>query len=230
MAQYWAKRPAPTIHKEVAVFLRVGYPLSKEEYITPQGPGVGYIVADVKTIGLGAVSYYKPRAEGMRGVERRGRLVQGEYERGARRGDEMAGAEPGRGRVSQKLAELGPVWELTTGGYFEGSEGVHKLIGVLRDSWAQKQLLTTGRPAGEGEISQTIGLMRRRLSTAIVKANISVLLGRLGMVGEGAAMARGRRQWSSFEEMRMRREREAAWRAETTGREVVRRGQFWLRR
>ena len=62
--------------------------------------------------------------------------------------------------------------------------------------------------------------MRRRLSTAIVKANISVLLGRLGMVGEGAAMARGRRQWSSFEEMRMRREREAAWRAETTGREV----------
>ena len=166
----------------------------------------------------------------MRGVERRGRLVQGEYERGARRGDEMAGAEPGRGRVSQKLAELGPVWELTTGGYFEGSEGVHKLIGVLRDSWAQKQLLTTGRPAGEGEISQTIGLMRRRLSTAIVKANISVLLGRLGMVGEGAAMARGRRQWSSFEEMRMRREREAAWRAETTGREVVRRGHFWLGR
>ena len=124
LAQYWAKQPAPTIHKEVAVFLRVGYPLSKEEYITPQGPGVG----------------------------------------------------------------------------FEGSEGVHKLIGVLRDSWAQKQLLTTGRPAGEGEISQTIGLMRRRLSTAIVKANISVLLGRLGMVGEGAAMARGRRQWSSFED------------------------------
>ena len=123
----------------------------------------------------------------------------------------MAGSEPGRDRVSQKLAELGPVWELTTGGYFEGSEGVHKLIGVLRDSWAKKQLLTTGRPAGEGEISQTIGLMRRRLSTAIVKANISVLLG-------------------SFEEMRMRREREAAWRAETTGREVVRRGQFWLGR
>ena len=25
--------------EEVAVFLRVGYPLSKEEYITPQGPG-----------------------------------------------------------------------------------------------------------------------------------------------------------------------------------------------
>ena len=57
----------------------------------------------------------------------------------------MAGAEPGRGRVSQKLAELGPVWELTTGGYFEGSEGVHKLIGVLRDSWAIVDNWAAGR-------------------------------------------------------------------------------------
>ena len=51
----------------------------------------------------------------------------------------------------------------------------------------------------------------------------------VGMVGEGAAMASKRRQWGKLEEARMRREREAAWRAETTGREVIRRGQFWLR-
>ena len=44
LAQYWAKRPASTIHKEVPVLIRAGYRLSKEEYITPQGPGVGYIV------------------------------------------------------------------------------------------------------------------------------------------------------------------------------------------
>ena len=72
----------------------------------------------------------------------------------------------------------------------------------------------------------TTGLLRRRLSAAIVKSNTSVLLGRLGMVGEGAAMARGRREWGRVEEARMRREREAAWRADTTGREVVRRGRF----
>ena len=58
---------------------------------------------------------------------------------------------------------------------------------------------------------------------------MSVLLGRLGMIGEGAALARKRRQWGQFEEARMRREREAAWRAETTGRQVVRSGQYWLR-
>ena len=67
---------------------------------------------------------------------------------------------------------------LTTGGYFEGSTGAHKLIGVLTDSWAKKQLLATGRPPDKGEINLTTGLMRRRLSTAIVKANMSVLLGR----------------------------------------------------
>ena len=31
-----------------------------------------------------------------------------------------------------------------------------------------------------------------------------------------------------MEEMRARMEREAAWRAATSGQEVVRRGQFWL--
>ena len=152
-----------------------------------------------------------------------------QYENGAKKGNELAGAEPGQERVGQKVAELGPVWDLTTGGYFEGSSGVHKLIGELTDSWARKQLLATGRPPGEDQLSLTTGLLRRRLSTAIVKDNMLVLLGRLGMVGEGAAMASKRRQWGKMEEARMRKEREAAWRAETTGREVIRRGQFWLR-
>ena len=177
---------------------------------------------------MGAASYYKPGAEGQRAVERRSRRIQSEYQAGARRGDVLAGAQPGLGPVSQKLAELGPVWDLTTGGYFEGSAGIHKLVSQMTDSWATKQVLATGRPPGEGERSMTTGLLRRRLSTAIVKANLSVLMGRLGMVGEGAAMARGRRQWGRMEEERMRREREAAWRADTTGREVVRRGRFWL--
>ena len=68
---------------------------------------------------MGAVSYYKPGAEGTRAVERRSRRIQAEYEAGARKGDVLAGAPPGQGRVSQRLAELGPVWDLTTGGYFD---------------------------------------------------------------------------------------------------------------
>ena len=161
---------------------------------------------------MGAVSYYKPGAEGTRAVERRSRRIQAEYEAGARRGDELAGAPPGQGRVSQRLAELGPVWDLTTGGYFEGSEGVHKLVKEMGDAWCKKQLLATGRPPGDGEKSMTTGLLRRRLSTAIVKGNLSVLLGRTSMMGDGARMARGRRQWGRLEEMRAKNERQAAWR------------------
>ena len=118
-------------------------------------------------------------------MERRSRRIQAEYEAGARRGDVLAGALPGQGRVSQRLAELGPVWDLTTGGYFEGSEGVHKLIKEMGDAWCKKHLLATGRPPGDGEKSMTTGLLRRRLSTAIVKANLSVLLGRTSMMGDG---------------------------------------------
>ena len=98
--------------------------------ISPECPSgvAGKRVTDIKTIGIGAASYYKPGSEGMRAVERRSRRIQAEYEAGARRGDELGGATPGQGRVSQRLAELGPVWDLTVGGYFEGSEGVHKLV------------------------------------------------------------------------------------------------------
>ena len=49
-------------------------------------------------------------------------IFQWEYEDGAKKGSMLAGAEPGQGRVGQKLAEeLGPAWDLTTGGYFEGA-------------------------------------------------------------------------------------------------------------
>jgi hypothetical protein len=40
----------------------------------------------------------------------------------------------------QKLAELGPVWDLISRGYLEGSYVVHKLSGQLTDSWTRKQL------------------------------------------------------------------------------------------
>ena len=126
------------------------------------------------------------------------------------------------------MSELGRVLDITTGGYFEGSDGLHKLIKIMGDSWSKKQLLATGRPPGDGQLSATIGLLRKRLSTAIVKANISMLLNRSSMIGEGAKLARGRREWTKLEERRIRDERQAAWRADTTGKAVIRKGHFWL--
>ena len=45
---------------------------------------------------------------------------------------------------------------------------------------------------------------------------------------QGAKLARGRREWTKLEERRAREDRQAAFRADTTGRAVIRRGHFWL--
>ena len=71
--------------------------------------------------------------------------------------------------------------------------------------------------------------IRRRLSTAAVRAANTVLLARLSQVGEGSGLASRRRQWQRMEERAMELGREADWEVHTTGREVVRRGQFWGR-
>ena len=63
---------------------------------------------------------------------------------------------------------------------------------------------------------------------ATVKANTSCLLARLSQVGEGAGEAGKRRKWIRIEEKRMRKSREAVWRAEISGRGVVQLGRFWL--
>ena len=58
---------------------------------------------------------------------------------------------------------------------------------------------------------------------------MTLLLSRVGMASEGGRAAQGRRQWEMAEGWRMSRQREAAWQAETTGRQIIRRGQYWLR-
>ena len=78
-------------------------------------------------------------------------------------------------------------------------------------------------------MSLEVGRIRQRLSLAAVRAKQMVLLARLGMVGEGSAMAGRRRSWQRYEEQRMRGQREADWLAATTGQELIRRGRFWGR-
>ena len=74
-----------------------------------------------------------------------------------------------------------------------------------------------------------VGRIRQRISLAVVRANQMVLLARLGMVGEGSAMAGRRRSWQRMEEQRMSMAREADWLAATTGQQLIRRGRFWGR-
>ena len=76
------------------------------------------------------------------------------------------------------------------------------------------------------ELGQVTGYLRRRLSTAVVRANVRCLLERMVLVGEGVGQAGKRRMWARQEEDRARLEREAQWLTRTTGHNLVRRGDF----
>ena len=72
-------------------------------------------------------------------------------------------------------------------------------------------------------------MIRRRLSTAAMRANNVLLLQGAGQIGEGSCLASKRRFWQQREERRMLMEREADWLVATTGQELVMRGRFWGR-
>ena len=86
--------------------------------------------------------------------------------------------------------------------------------------------LRRGSPESSKELSIVTGLLRRRLSSAVMRANVRCLLERLVLVGEGQGQAGRRRQWARAEEERARQEREAQWMVKITGRNLSRRGDF----
>ena len=60
------------------------------------------------------------------------------------------------------------------------------------------------------------------------KANTNCLLSRITLCGDGVSEAAKRRRWQRFEEDRMKREREAVWRAKVSGHNIIRKGRFML--
>ena len=101
-----------------------------------------------------------------------------------------------------------------------GGRRPYSLISLMIDTlaiifrWPSSALKKQGKVVVEQAPSsrQTgleVGRIRRRLSMAVVRANQMVLLARLGMVGEGSAMAGRRRSWQRVEEQRMRMARES---------------------
>ena len=61
------------------------------------------------------------------------------------------------------------------------------------------------------ELAQVTGYLRRRLSSAVMQANVKCLLERILLAGKGQGQAGKRRQWARVEEERARLEREAQW-------------------
>ena len=133
----------------------------------------------------------------------------------------------GEGPCQRRLAEL-PLMSLCWGAFGEGSTDVHTLISLLA-ACRVRHLNLQGRSPGPHQLGLEVSTIRRRLSTAAVRAANSVLLARMGQVGEGSSLAAKRRGWQKLEERRMKLQQEGDWLVTTTGREVVRRGRFWGR-
>ena len=184
-------------------------------------------IADVKTVSLGVKSYYKPGAGGRRAVDIRDSEVPGYYRNTAAKMDETLGHAYGHGPATRRLAEYGDVLPLCFGGHGEASEEVHNLIEALAATKLKKQGMAKGRPGSDQELAIITSQLRRRISSATVRANFTCLLERMAQVGEGAKRAGKRRSWERVEEERMRRDRQAQWLARVRGVGLVHRGQFF---
>ena len=188
--------------------------------------GADQFIADVKTVSLGNKILYKPGYGGDKAVVIRAAQLPGEYRREALKVDRELGFADGQGPTLRKLQNYPPVLDLCFGAFGECSDGVKQLLDSLAESRVQSLGLRKGTANAAKELGLVTGYLRRRLSSAVVRANVKCLLERLVLVGEGRGQADKRRQWARVEENRARLNREAQWQARITGRNLARRGDF----
>ena len=140
--------------------------------------------------------------------------------------DRELGFQDGEGTTLRKLQRYPQVLDLCCGAYGEVSDGVKRLLDCMAESRIRSLGLRNGSVESNKELGLVTGYLRRRLSTAIMKANVKCLLERLLLVGEGQGQAGKRRQWARREEEKARWDREAQWLVRVTGRPLSRRGDF----
>ena len=120
---------------------------------------------------------------------------------------------------------MGEVLGIVVGAMGEGSEGLHSLIYHLANSRvrvAGPQLGKRGQlRSEEAEIALTTSFIRRTLSVCAVKGQASTLLGRLEVLGPGAANAARRRSVALHQERRWDRLRRVEALSAAQGRSIL---------
>ena len=157
-------------------------------------------------------------------------MLHEEYLKKARTIDrEYVGVQPGVvGPVETKLLSFERVQGLVFGAWGEGSEPVHQLIDKLADSRVsvagpQKSKKGLER-SPEGERAVVVGMLRRKLSIAAVRAQCSSLHGRLATMGPGLAASVARRGRAVELERELQRDRLAHLESLRQHHSVVRKG------
>ena len=132
--------------------------------------------------------------------------------------------------METKLARLGEVKGVVVGAFGEASEDLHSLIHHLAISRVREAGRQKGRRGlmrtEEAELALTTSLLRRALSVVGVRAQARLLLGRLEVIGPGAAAAAGRRNNALNQERIWASQRRAELLSRAQGRALLRRGQF----
>ena len=165
-------------------------------------------------------------------VIRSSKLLNSEYIAKARATDQMyCGTEVGTiGPVETKLGSLGEVRGIVVGAFGEGSDHLHNLIHHLAVSRVQVAGPQKGRRgqvrSEEAELAITTSFLRRTLSLVGVRAQARLLLGRLEVIGPGAAAAAGRRNLALQLERTWANQRRADALCRIQGKSILRRGHF----
>ena len=160
-----------------------------------------------------------------RAVEiRAGKLMQ-EYREKADGMDQLLGEEGG-GRVRRKLDQFGDLVGLVVGRFNEVSNDLSNLVENMAESRVNLVARRDGRQLSDNEKGVVVGQLRRRLSTAAIRAGSNCLLDRMHQCGQGAQLAAKRREGASWLEEAMKQEREVQWLAKIRGGQLVQKGRF----
>ena len=106
---------------------------------------------------------------------------------------------------------------LVIGAFSEGSNDLHRLVDSLASAREKYVSQTSGYAISSRERSQIVSQIRRRLSTAFVKANSACTINRVANIGPNSKLAAKRREWVMLEDQRMKQERRSNWNAFVRG-------------
>ena len=181
-------------------------------------------LAELKIISCCETWY--PAGGRVRGTDKRAGGLQQEYRKKAKNVDKnVLGIVDGqKGPVERRLDEFGQVLGLCFGAWGDASEGVHQLVQTIAESRLKYQGLQLGRPGSDLELGVLVGQVRRRLSMAVIKAQVDCLLAKIHQVGPGNSQLARKREWAVQEDLRMSRERGAQWVRQVEGVYTLRKG------
>ena len=214
------------------------------DFMVPGGPGEGEILCELKLISASKSRYPRnpqPR-DGKRAVDRRADGLTAEYTRKARQVDQNYGgvprpppALPGApqlprvvGRVERRLQAFGEVRGWCFGAWGEASQECHAWVQRIAAARVEVADMQPGRQrlakSDVAQLASNVGFVRRSLSFTVVQQQAKLLLGRLCLLGDGAAEAQRRRQRAEAAEAVAARERRAQAVCLRQGRDIRRHG------